>query len=40
MNTENEEPFVMDMNVVEEQLKTTTPQQLEELAKNIPDGSK
>ena len=32
---EKEEPFVMDMNVVEEQLKATSPQQLEELAKRV-----
>lgn len=35
--TENEtqESFVMDMNVVEEQLKATSPEQLEELAKRV-----
>ena len=32
---ENEEPFVMDMDVVQEQLQTTSPQQLEELAKRV-----
>ena len=35
--TEDEklEPFVMDMAVVEEQLKATSPEQLEELAKRV-----
>ena len=34
-NNEDQEPFVMEFSVVEQQLKATSPEQLEELAKHI-----
>jgi hypothetical protein len=35
MNEEKEEPFTLDMDVVEDQLKAVSPEQLEELAKRV-----
>jgi hypothetical protein len=32
---EKEEPFTLDMDVVEDQLKAVSPEQLEELAKRV-----
>lgn len=32
---DQEEPFIMDFDAVEQQLKITTPEQLEELSKRV-----